>query len=92
MIASTNPLDVKSPFSLYPNPANNVLNVFHEKLSKSNSDIEIYNSLGQLVMHVENRSANGKHSIDISELESGIYTLMIKDGVELISKKFTKID
>ena len=92
MIANTNPLNVKSPFSLYPNPANNVLNVFHEKLSKSDSDIEIYNSLGQLVMHVENRSANGKHSIDISELESGIYTLMIKDGVELISKKFTKID
>ena len=92
MIASTNPLDVKSPFSLHPNPANNVLNVFHEKLSKSDSDIEIYNSLGQLVMHVENRSSNGKHSIDISELESGIYTLMIKDGVELISKKFTKID
>ena len=92
MVASTNPLDVKSKFSLFPNPANNVLNVFYDKLSKSNLDIEIYNSLGQLVKRIQNQSANKKQEIDISKLESGIYTLMIQDSHELISKKFTKFD
>ena len=92
MVASINSNGMKSQLSLFPNPANNVLNVFHEKLSRSSSDIEIYNSLGQLVKCVQKRTANEKQSIDISELESGIYTLMIQDSDELISKKFTKID
>ena len=53
--------------SVYPNPAVNQLNV---TLSQ-NAGIVIYNIMGQVVMNVEGRV--GVNSINISELNAGIY-------------------
>ena len=60
--------DKENRISLYPNPASNTL--YLKGLTGQN--IRIYNITGQLVMTVNNFA---DHSIDISSLGSGSYTL-----------------
>lgn len=59
---------------VYPNPTNSVLNISDAQNLFENSTIEIVNFLGQNVLFIAFQS-----QIDISKLESGIYTLKIKD-------------
>ena len=53
--------------SLYPNPAVDQINV----VLNQNAGIVIYNIMGQAVMNVEGHV--GANSINISELNAGIY-------------------
>lgn len=57
-------------FSMYPNPANNILNIEIEKEIQS---VEIYSLQGQKVF-----SGNDK-TIDIANLSSGIYMIKVED-------------
>jgi hypothetical protein len=61
--------------SLYPNPANNRLNI---SAANTIQNAEIYNVLGKKVMNVSINKTN--ESIDISNLASGVY--MIKYTIE----------
>ncbi len=68
--------------TLYPNPANDVLNI--EMVNKVKS-IEIYNIQGQKV-----KAANQKQ-INVSDLEAGMYMIKIQDTDNAVStKKFVK--
>lgn len=68
--------------SLYPNPANDVLNIDMINEVKS---IEIYTIQGQKVL-----SSNQKQ-ISVSDLSSGIYVLKIQDSENAVAtKKFVK--
>lgn len=58
-------------FTVYPNPVDNTINI---SFVNSLENIEIYNQLGQVVYKTYNET-----SIDVSELESGIYFLRIED-------------
>ncbi len=74
-------------FTLYPNPASNVLNL------KANSDIavkslEIYNVLGMLVLKIPNASTIS--AIDISQLKSGTYFLKINSETGSTNAKFVR--
>lgn len=70
--------------SIYPMPASTVLNV---ELNGSATDtkINIYNVMGQNII---NSIGNGNHvSIDIENLESGVYVLeIIQDGIASTTK------
>lgn len=74
-----------SSFSLYPNPALDVLHIHTEKQDYSTS---IYNTIGQLVAFKPNN--NGAQNIDVSTLPSGVYLMVLdaKDFTE--TKKFVK--
>ncbi len=63
-------------FSVYPNPATNVLNI----KSKEVIDLEIVNSIGQRVFS-RNSVGNGD-VLDVSTLNSGLYFISITDGVQ----------
>uniref|UniRef100_UPI004049BBD4 T9SS type A sorting domain-containing protein n=1 Tax=Flavobacterium sp. TaxID=239 RepID=UPI004049BBD4 len=68
--------------SLYPNPANNVLNI---EMTNEVKSIEIYNIQGQKV-----KAANQKQ-INVSDLASGMYMIRIQDTENAVStKKFMK--
>lgn len=68
--------------SLYPNPANDVLNI---EMANQVKSIEIYTLLGQKVM-----SSNQKQ-INVSHLAAGIYMIKIQDSEnEIATKKFIK--
>jgi uncharacterized protein YlzI (FlbEa/FlbD family) len=70
--------------SVFPNPASNYLNVAGIEL---NSDYCIYDTTGRKVLQgVVHRS----NTVDIQSLESGIYSLEIKDGVVNKMLKFIK--
>lgn len=70
------PVFTVSPVQIYPNPASTVLNIKIERLQKAEYQFELRNNLGQMVKKTEFRSP-GK-SINIAELQSGIYFYAIK--------------
>ncbi|MBO7491806.1 MAG: T9SS type A sorting domain-containing protein [Bacteroidales bacterium] len=73
----------ESEFNIYPNPAQNVLNIATDEMIKS---VEIYNLQGQLVQ-VENGNVN---SINVSNLATGNYFVRIQTNDNTITRKFTK--
>lgn len=75
--------DERIEFKVYPNPASEVINVELEK-ANGNTDIRVIDILGKIV--IQHSSFNMYSSIDISELQNGIYFL----NVRLDNKTFTK--
>ena len=68
---------------LFPNPVNNTLNISTEKEIKK---IEIYDGLGRIILSKENPST----TINVEQLESGIYSIAIIFEDSRILRKFTK--
>ncbi len=71
--------------SVYPNPTNGVFNV---KLP-SDSKVEIYNTLGELVWKFENANAT-THTLNMSGYASGVYSLKISVAEKLSMIKLVK--
>ncbi|KPH10940.1 T9SS type A sorting domain-containing protein [Chryseobacterium sp. ERMR1:04] len=71
-LGTSNPSIVKDDISIYPNPAQDVINI---KLGKNATQFKVtmYSTAGQLVLSSENKS-----SIDISNLTKGVYLLKIE--------------
>ncbi|GEP52575.1 hypothetical protein FNO01nite_32470 [Flavobacterium noncentrifugens] len=74
-------------FKLYPNPANDVLNIQLKKEVKISS-VSIYNTLGQLILINTNFSRSG--SIDVSALKSGNYFIKVNSDQGTSNAKFVK--
>jgi len=72
-------LDSESVFAIYPNPAMNEFFISGKNGAKVH-EVNIYNQIGQRVMH-ETRVTS---SINVSMLKQGLYT------IELISEEFVK--
>jgi Secretion system C-terminal sorting domain len=74
-------------FSLYPNPVESVLNVSSKENIEITS-INIYNTLGQLVLVIPN--AQNTKTIDVSSLTSGNYFIKINSDKGTSNTKFIK--
>ncbi|MFT3796398.1 T9SS type A sorting domain-containing protein [Flavobacterium sp.] len=74
-------------FSIYPNPAGNMLNI-QSKNSTAIQSVAIYNLLGQLVLKVIN--AQQAKSIDVSALQSGNYFIKIATDRGNSNTRFVK--
>ena len=72
-------------FSIYPNPAENVLHVQSEN---GNSTYNIYDISGKVYSSINSTSSNS--SLDISSLSSGIYFIQCISGNEVGMIKFIK--
>ncbi len=72
---------------IYPNPANDFIIINNMQLS--NYNIEIYNSFGQKLKTINTVNKN-MYKINISDLQSGIYVLSIKNKEKIITKKIIK--
>ena len=68
--------------AIYPNPANDVLNV---RLGDNETDVVIYNSLGQVVRRYEMMS--GDVQLHIADLKAGLYFVKVGDRVEKVVKR-----
>ena len=68
---------------IYPNPANNVLNINTE----AGSEIVIYNLLGKEVYSVKNSQAN--NIINVSEFVEGAYIVKVINNNNTITKKIS---
>ncbi len=70
-------LSKNSTYSIFPNPANDILNIRFNDNNFKLSDVTLYNNLGQSVLK---SSINISHPfINVSSLSQGLYTLEIKN-------------
>ena len=76
---------VKSTLKIYPNPANEVLNLSSESTI---DNITVYNTLGQIVS--KQASSANEVSINVSNLSKGVYIITAQVGNDLIRKQFIK--
>lgn len=67
--------------TVYPNPATNVLNV---STNENVLLVEVYSINGALVKAVKTKT------VDVSDLDSGLYILTVKTEKEVTQTKFTK--
>lgn len=77
---------VRGGVHLYPNPTNSVIHI--RGLQNTSSKALVYNFLGALITQQE----LVKQSLDVSELNAGLYILRILDGDNIHVKKFVKTD
>ncbi len=79
---------------IYPNPANNQINILASSLNTNINipkilyELQIFDQLGNKVI-VKDFTKNGQvqAKIDVSNLSSGVYTIAIKTNIGVINKK-----
>ena len=76
-----------SYFTIYPNPVKDVLKIDFKNSIEVQS-INIYNTLGQLVLVIPN--AQNTNNVDVSSLKSGNYFVKINSDKGTSSSKFIK--
>ena len=74
-------------FTLYPNPAGNVLNIRSKKQANI-SDVSVYNILGQLILASANFSQS--ETLDVSSLKPGSYVICVNSDKGTSTAKFLK--
>lgn len=72
-------------FSVYPNPANNVITVSNV----AGAQISIYNLAGQEVASVASASAN--QAINVANLAEGMYVIRVANGNNVSTSKFSVV-
>ncbi len=76
-------------FSVYPNPANDVLNI-EFSTSVTNATIKVVNMIGQTILNRNITGQNKTESLNIENLPAGIYSLIIQDKAGISTQKFIK--
>ena len=78
-------------FNIYPNPAENTLNVLFAEENMESGSVSIYNTFGQIVLE-KNISGNKKLiQIDISKLPMGNYFVKFLNSKHSMARKFIKL-
>ena len=77
---------------IYPNPASDILNIAIKTDEKSETMIQILNSLGQVVYNKPVSLNIGENSIklDVDDLKNGIYFVRTDINDKIITNKFVK--
>ncbi len=70
--------------SIYPNPANEVLNIVLQN-STSNYSASIFDLSGKMVSNIS--LVNGKNQLDVSALTPGVYFYSIKNNSDILETK-----
>lgn len=76
--------------NIYPNPANNELNISFNNVQGKEVIYQVYNLMGQSVLN-GTLKADATDKINVSMLPSGLYMLSVENGNTRYSKKFSCI-
>lgn len=76
-----------SPIKIYPNPVVDNLTIQCGYLE--NSDVKVYNVLGEIVL--QSKLVKGLNQVDLSELRHGVYSLQVSGLDYLIQKQIVKL-
>lgn len=79
---------IENTLSIYPNPTNENITINFISSSK-NTSVKIYDTTGRIVKNIEN-VRSGENTINISELEAGLYILNLQDDNNSVTKRFIK--
>lgn len=77
--------DWTTSIKLYPNPCSNEVSISSEEMI---SDCSLYNSLGQFIAQYPMQTTN--QTIDVSNLESGLYIMKLRVQDKMITRKIMK--
>ena len=75
----------ENEFFIYPNPANNFIDIETEF---KNYSISVFDNMGKLILKEETNQNETR--IDISSFSNGIYFIQLQSNGKLLSKKFIK--
>jgi hypothetical protein len=75
-------------FVVFPNPVKDILNIQYN--SREKISVEIYNVLGSKVRSFIQETLNS--SIDVSDLDKGMYFIRVKERNTITTRTFTKAD
>jgi parallel beta-helix repeat protein len=76
---------------VFPNPANDFLNIFYDGLSNSYYKVQIYNSEGVIVKNNQQHfDYSSSTSINIRTLKPGLYIGKILSGNQIVTFRFLK--
>ncbi len=79
----------REEMNIYPNPANDVINIYVSGLIENSYQAKIYNTTGQLInlqsLSVRNESINTR--MDISNLTDGMYILVITNNDQKVIRR-----
>ena len=87
--ASTNEIN-NIEFEIYPNPVIDIVNLTFENNFENMFKVEIYDSLGRLSFTQNKSSSGNKLSLNISELERGIYILKLYNNNKISVRRIIK--
>lgn len=73
-------IDTRLDISIYPNPSSGLVTIKAPLLT--NLQIEVYSSLGVLVM--QQKSMNGKTVVDLTHLSSGVYIIRVRGADNIV--------
>lgn len=68
--------DISNLLSIIPNPAKNEIRISTSSFNGDNLQLTVYSTLGQAVKNINNITYN--QSIDISDLDNGLYILVVR--------------
>jgi len=74
---------------VFPNPANNELNLKTDRLLQAGDRIEIYDYTGRQVLHVSASDAVSA-PIAVSQLPAGTYIVRLRTAEQTVSVSFVK--
>ena len=87
--ASTNEIN-NFEFEIYPNPVIDIVNLTFENNFENMIKVEIYDALGRLSFTQNKFSTQNKLSLNISELERGIYIMKLYNNNKISVKRIIK--
>lgn len=87
-IVTSNIINLQAKSSLYPNPANDMLNVNLKNIK--NANIKVYNMQGEIIIEQQQNTNNGINQINIQSLSSGLYFIHINGANYSQTLKFIK--
>tara|TARA_B100000508_G_C11465630_1_gene282064 strand:- start:11353 stop:12663 length:1311 start_codon:yes stop_codon:yes gene_type:complete len=87
--ANLNEIEVNQQFEIYPNPSNGVFNLEINKNNNNPIYLSVLNLSCQLVYSEKFELINNNHikTIDLNELEKGVYSIQLKSEDGIINKK-----
>ncbi len=74
--------------NLLPNPANNEVTI--QLTEAMETDIRVFDMAGKLVIYQPNIEINGRHTIDVSALNAGVYFVRMNSDFGTVTKRLIK--
>lgn len=75
--------------NIMPNPAQSFINLYIEGLESEKLKVEVYNVVGELITGMQVQR-DEEMQMDVSALQSGVYTVVISDGSQSVASQFVK--
>ena len=84
----TESLKVEMDVDLFPNPAEDYLNITIKNSNLKNVQLEMYNVIGNKLDFELDRSTSNSYKVNVKEFHSGYYLLIVKDPISRFNKAY----